>query len=190
MKQAVEDTPIQIEIDETQDQSPSSKQGDTATFDPLLEVHFGRMLNWFGIDNFICSNPTPLKAFDASKLEGAWFQAHASRSTDVYGCIQYQFVNNPDASDGDLKAINLNASWTAFNTYWNPFEKGQYAKQYELDADTNGRLFDRQIFTRENTFSYITETDYTSYFVQYACKQSLFDFWTIEYYDVYTKDGS
>ena len=78
----------------------------------------------------------------------------------------------------------------AFNTYWNPFEKGQYTAAYDLYADTNGRLFERRLLTRENTFSYIVATDYSSYFVEYACKQSLFDFWTIEYYDIYTKDGA
>ena len=86
--------------------------------------------------------------------------------------------------------MDLNASWTAFNTYWNPFEKGQYAKQYKLNADLNGRLFEQALLTRENTFSYIVETDYSTYFVEYACKQSLYDFWTIEFYDIYTKDGN
>jgi len=108
----------------------------------------------------------------------------------VFGCVQYQFINDKEASIDDLPGVNLLASWTAFNTYWNPFEKGQYAKEYKLFADLNGRMFERQLLTRENTFSYIVATDYSTYFVEYACKQSLFDFWTIEYYDIFTKDGT
>ena len=96
---------------------------------------------------------------------------------------------NKDENTGDLPAVNLLTSWMAFNTYWNPLEKGQYTKAYDLYADTNGRLFERKFLTREDTFSYIVDTDYSTYFVEYACKQSLFDFWTIEYYDIYTKNG-
>ena len=51
-------------------------------------------------------------------------------------------------------------------------------------------MFERKFLTRENTFSYIIATDYSTYFVEYACKQQLFDFWTIEYYDIFTKDGT
>ena len=51
-------------------------------------------------------------------------------------------------------------------------------------------MFERKLLTRENTFSYIVATDYSTYFVEYACKQQLFDFWTIEYYDIFTKDGA
>ena len=46
------------------------------------------------------------------------------------------------------------------------------------------------MISSENTFSYIIDTDYSTYFVEYACKQSLADFWTLEYVDVYTKDGT
>jgi len=103
--------------------------------------------------------------------------------------MQYQFVLDKEENVGDLPAVNLLASWTAFNTYWNPLEKGQYTRAYELYADKNGHLFERALLSREATFSYIVKTDYTTYFVEYACKQTLLDFWTIEYYDIYTKDG-
>ena len=34
-----------------------------------------------------------------------------------------------------------------------------------------------------------TDDDYTTYFVEYACKQSLMGFATYEYVDIFTKDG-
>ena len=37
------------------------------------EVHFGTLLNWFGVDDFVCANPTPLTNFDITKLKGSWF---------------------------------------------------------------------------------------------------------------------
>ena len=68
-------------------------------------------------------------------------------------------------------------------------QKGQYAANYKLLGDLNGRLFERELFSTQNTFSYIVDTDYSTYFVEYACKQTMADFWTIEYVDVFTKDG-
>ena len=46
------------------------------------------------------------------------------------------------------------------------------------------------MLSRLGTYSYIVDTDYSTYFVEYACKQSLMDFWTIEYVDIFTKDGA
>ena len=44
--------------------------------------------------------------------------------------------------------------------------------------------------TNGNTFSRILDTDYSTYFVEYSCTQSLLDIWTIEYIDIFTKDGT
>ena len=75
-----DDQPLRADPDPTEDQVPESRAqgyGGTSNWsaeaDYLWSIHFGRLLNWFGIDNFVCSNPTPLKAFDVTKLEGAWF---------------------------------------------------------------------------------------------------------------------
>ena len=125
------------------------------------------MLN---ITNFSCSNPIGFTDFNAADLEGSWFQAYASRSTDVYGCISYNIVANTDSNSGDLPAINVNAGWTAFNTWWNPLQKGEYTASYELYGDTNGRLFERELLSRKNTFSYIIASDFSTYFVEYSCK--------------------
>ena len=91
--------------------------------------------------------------------------------TDIYGCVQYQFIEDAENDQGDLPAINLAASWTSYNTYWNPFEKGQYSHNYLLYADLDGRMFDRILLSNTETFSYILDTDYETYFVEYACKQ-------------------
>jgi len=95
----------------------------------------------------------------------------------------------PEEDFDSLKAANFYTSWTAFNTYWNPLEKGQYSANYELSADLDGRLFEREFWSNQKTFSYILDTDYSTYFVEYACKQQFSDFWTIEYIDIFTKDG-
>ena len=44
--------------------------------------------------------------------------------------------------------------------------------------------------TNGDTFSRILDTDYSTYFVEYSCTQSLLDIWTIEYIDIFTKDGT
>lgn len=124
-----------------------------------------------------------------SQLEGVWFQAAASRATDIYGCLQYQFVNEDETDTSGAAGVNINASWTAFNTWWNPLQKGQFAKTYELYGDVDGRLFERSALSRAATYSRVLATDYSTYFVEYACKQTYLDFWTIEYVDVFTKDG-
>lgn len=95
----------------------------------------------------------------------------------------------PEEDFNSTKAANFYTSWTAFNTYWNPLEKGQYSANYELTADLDGRLFEREFWSNQKTFSYIIDTDYSTYFVEYACKQQFSDFWTIEYVDIFTKDG-
>lgn len=41
-----------------------------------------------------------------------------------------------------------------------------------------------------DSYSTILQTDYSSYIVQYKCKQAYFDFYTEEYIDIYTRDGT
>lgn len=94
--------------------------------DEFFSLNIGDYLSWFNITNFSCSNPIGFTDFKAADLEGSWFQAYASRSTNVYGCLSYNIVADTDSSSGDLPAINVNAGWTAFNTYWNPLQKGEY----------------------------------------------------------------
>ena len=103
--------------------------------------------------------------------------------------MSYSITNVSEQDTGNLKAVNINAGWTAFNTYWNPTQKGQFAKTYQLFGDVDGRLFERSSLSYETTFSRILMTDYSTYFVEYACKQNYGDFWTIEYIDIFTKDG-
>ena len=120
-------------------------------------------------------------------MEGTWYQTYASRATDSYGCLSYTITPVPDANTGDLPAVDISTAWSAFNTYWNPFQKGQYAHKYELYGDKNGRLFERNLTTRANTFSYIIAASNAQYFVEYSCNQTLMDLWTIEYIDVFEK---
>ena len=94
---------------------------DANTDNNLDEFGIGGLFDQFGIDSFICSNPTAFTNFNLASLEGNWYQTYASRSTDVYGCLNYQIVADPDENIGSTKAVNLNTSWTAFNTYWNPW---------------------------------------------------------------------
>ena len=127
--------------------------------------------------------------FDISDLEGTWQQTYVNKYSDVYGCIQYQFMLDPANNYSDLPAVNLAAAWTAYNTWWNPLERGQYSQTYNLYADENGRLIERSRTDLQNTHSYIVATDYSSYFVEYACKQSGMDFWTEEYVSIFVKEG-
>lgn len=162
---------------------------DLSIEDGAISLNIGEILNSFGVTQFVCQNPSGFTNFDASKLAGTWYQVYASRATDSFGCLSYTIATVSSANAGDLPALNVNAAWTAYNTYWNPFQKGQYAKTYELYGDENGRLFERDLTTNANTFSYIIDTDYSTYFVEYSCQQTLLDLWTIEYIDVFTKDG-
>lgn len=155
----------------------------------LIERNLGGILELLGIETFICADPVAITDFDASQLEGSWYQSYASRGSDVYGCLQYQFVYDESQNAADIPAVNVNTSWTAFNTYWNPLQKGQFARTYKLYGDSDGRMFERSALTRETTFSRVLDTDYSTYFVEYACKQSWGDLWTIEYVDIFTKDG-
>ena len=177
-------------------EAPREKQNDATTTDSSLDsiynIHLGGVFNAFGVTSFVCQNPQGFTStkFNGAGLEGTWHQAYASYNTDVYGCLSYTIVKDTANNSGDLPALNFNTAWTAYNTYWNPLIKGEYTKQYKLYADLNGRLFERKLLTNQNTFSYIIDTDYSTYFVEYACKQQYLDFWTIEYVDVFTKDGS
>ena len=109
---------------------------------------------------------------------------------DIYGCLQYQFVLDSGSNTKELKATDLHTSWTAYNTWWNPLEKGQYAQTYKLYADTDGRLFERKLLDNLSAYSYIAATDSSTYFVEYGCKQSALGFWTQEYVGIFTKDGA
>ena len=104
--------------------------------------------------------------------------------------MSYNFVTDSANSKTDLPAVNLSAAWTIYNSPYNPFLKGEKAHTYNLYGDVNGRLFERSTFNTSNTFSKIIDTDYSTYFVEYACKQSAFDLWTVEYIDIFTKDGT
>ena len=154
----------------TEKKKPREKATDDIS-DGIYDYNIGDILSSFGITQFTCSNPIGFTdtAFTAAELAGTWYQAYASRSTDVYGCLSYTIVDDEETS-GDLPAITINAGWSAFNTYWNPLQKGEYTASYELYGDTNGRLFERSLVTRKNTFSYIIASDYSTYFVEYSCK--------------------
>ena len=55
-----------------------------------FNVNIGEALSYVGIENFACGNPIiDGKNFTVKKLQGSWFQTYASRSTDVYGCLEY-----------------------------------------------------------------------------------------------------
>ena len=128
-------------------EAPREKQTDGTTTDTNFDyfnIHLGGVFNAFGVTSFICSNPQGFtNNFAGGNLEGTWHQAYASYNTDVYGCLSYMIVKDTADNSGDLPALNFNTAWTAFNTYWNPFIKGEYQKQYKLYADLNGRLFER-----------------------------------------------
>ena len=119
----------------------------------------------------MCTNPQYAAGdFDVTRLQGNWFQVMTNAMGDSIGCLQYQFALDPAENDDTLPAVNLHASWTAFNTWWNPIEKGDYAATYELYGDTDGRLFEREWLSNKTTYSYIVATDYSTYFVEYGCK--------------------
>ena len=169
-------------------QKPNVKQ-DSSIEDGTISLNVGEILAALGVSQFVCQNPVGFSDFKAGDLEGTWYQVYASQATDSYGCLSYTITKVTDADSGDLPAIDINAAWSAYNTYWNPFLKGHYTQKYELFGDQNGRLFERLLTTRANTFSYIISSDYSTYFVEYSCKQTLADLWTIEYIDVFTKTG-
>ena len=77
----------------------------------------------------------------------------------------------------------------AQNTWWNPFEKGDYGRTYRLRGDLNGRLVYRNSGLNK-TFSYIFDTDYTNYIIFYSCTQAFGDFWTSEMFNIFTLDGT
>ena len=145
------------------DGKPSIKQ-DAQIEDGTISLNVGEILNAFGITSFVCQDPVGFSDgdFSVADLEGTWYQTYASRATDSYGCLSYTITPVPDADTGDLPAVDISAAWSAFNTYWNPFQKGQYARKYELYGDTNGRLFERNLTTRANTYSYIIASDNSS----------------------------
>ena len=143
---AEEEAPRFLSDEEALEISPHAKVGNGASFDSsiILDIYnrnVGNILDYLGLGKFACANPTIMTDFDMDRLEGAWYQAYASRSTDVFGCIQYQFVKDENTAQGSLKAANLQTAWTAFNTYWNPLEKGEFAHTYQLYGDVDGRLF-------------------------------------------------
>ena len=101
----------------------SANSDDSSSLWYSLDI--GIYLSYFGIDSFTCTNPSFASGdFDVTQLEGTWFQAYANLNTDVFGCLSYQFVLDSSKDRGDLPAFNLQTSWTAFNTWWNPLEKG------------------------------------------------------------------
>ena len=64
---------LPIETDENQDMGAVERKETEPTWSITGDVHLGEVLNLFGISNFVCSNPTPFKSFDVTKLAGAWF---------------------------------------------------------------------------------------------------------------------
>ena len=72
---------------------------------------------------------------------------------------------------------------------WNPLEKGAYSTTYSIESKPNGELTFNNLGIWDS-YSTILQTDYSSYIVQYKCKQAYFDFYTEEYIDIFTPDGT
>ena len=83
----------------------------------------------------------------------------------------------------------MDTHWTLFNSPWNPFEKGTYAHSYKLKAKKNGHLW-MYNWSVPNQYSTIVDTDFKTYIIEYKCKQAYMDFYTKEFIDIYTRDGT
>ena len=132
---------------------------------------FMRIFKRVGLDYFTCRNPTTHTGFNASLLEGKWYQVAANWGDKTFGCLTYDFI--ADESDTNLA---LEVNWTKYNSLWNPFERGEYSKQYKLKSDEYGQLYERSPMSPR--FSTILHTDYETYIVEYHCQQAYGDFYT------------
>ena len=60
---------------------------------------------------------------------------------------------------------------------------------YDITSEYNGRLLFNH-WGLQDKYSTILSTDYKTYILQYKCKQAYMDFYTQEYIDIWTPDGT
>lgn len=119
-----------------------------------------------------------------AQLEGSWHQAMATWGNEYFGCIWMQ-IRDVTGSKG-----SLDAHWTTLKTFWSPFDKGSRSTTYDISASYYG-VIDYSLSMRfDPTLYRIVDTDYSTYILAYHCEQEWLDFYTREYFDIYTPDGT
>ena len=154
---------------------------------------FMRMFGAVGWKTFTCNDPVFADVwFDPRDMGTHWKQTHATWGTGNYGCvtmdISYDIADIPK-DNSRLTKFTLTNTWTLIYAPWNSLEKGSYSHTYDITSKANGELMYTS-WGYTDSFSTILETDYTTYILQYKCKQSYLDFVTEEYIDILTPDGT
>lgn len=148
-------------------------------------VPLARYLNFFGVDTFTCLNPTSLQSFYPERIQGRWYQVHASWGADMFGCLWID-VRNTKRFECDI-----DIHWTRFTSVLNPLERGTFTKTYQITTNDYGHMSYSQPYSLSNpSFLTIVDSDYQTYILGYHCQQQWFDFYTEEYFDIYTRTGT
>ena len=84
----------------------------------------------------------------------------------------------------------LDSHWTVYNAWWNPLDKGNRAHTYEAYNKQKGTLKVHESRSLDPVLYRVVDTDYSTYALMYHCEQAWLDFYTKEYFDVWTPDGT
>ena len=70
------------------------------------------------------------------------------------------------------------------------FDRGTYAKTYELAGSSDGLMKYSVSWSADPIFGRIYKTDYSTYILMNYCVQEYLDLYTREYWDIFTPDGT